>query len=217
MNMLVALFISIKAIAAPFTVAVIDTGYNIGRYGLPLCTHIQSYDAITGQYGVPKDKEGHGTRMANIIRQHAGEEGYCFVIVKWTDSKESVEQERANALKAIKYLSDKKIDMISYSSSGDLYDLREQFYFKYMLNKGTIINVAAGNDHKYVTQNNPIYPGYYDQRINIVGSSTGVYSNYGPIVTVYEDGGNGCTVRCSQGTSEATAVHTGKMIKRLIK
>jgi subtilisin family serine protease len=87
------------------------------------------------------------------------------------------------------------------------------------LNGGGHLITAAGNDAENLDlPNNHYYPAQYDKRIVVVGALDSYevqtyFSNYGKVVTRWEHGlmvtGYGITL---SGTSQATAIATGKMV-----
>jgi hypothetical protein len=168
-----------------------------------------------------------------------------LVILKyWTDGiTEQVSIK--NTVNALKRAENMGVNFINYSSFGAHPDPEEREVIQRLLNSGTVIVSAAGNNGDEIVSesyNNEskftrfirristlekepslIYPGDYNNKVIVVGNLMPTMirnpsSNWGSRVDVWEVGTmvlSGGTYMT--GTSQATAVHTGKLVRNLIK
>ena len=111
------------------------------------------------------------------------------------------------------------VDFINISGGGYGFSRREHKAVMAAIEQGIIIVAAAGNDNANLDRY-PFYPGCYDKREMVVASTSSTgdklpSSNYGSQVRFYELGLNVCGAYniCHSGTSQATAVTTGKLIQ----
>lgn len=188
---------------------------------------------------VPLDMHGHGTNIVGIIDNLASlsNKKYCFVIIKFYSLNQTGIENLTASNKALKYVNDIKADFINYSGGGPHYSKNEHEYVKTFLNNGGTFVAAAGNENKNLDNfENAYYPASYDQRIIVVGNKKKdidktynpryilkdkenkkierhSLSSYGKMVDRWEEGENvtayGITMT---GTSQATAIATGKII-----
>ena len=166
---------------------------------------------------------------------------YCQVIIKFYDPY----MDRANTISAmidsIKWAIELNVDVINISAGGPVPNEEEQKYIKYALDKGIKIVAAAGNDGcdlgtasyscdrmKTKKVECKYFPAMYDGRITVVGNgqqsaTRNPSSNYGPYVSSWEDGTNAVSygihaeTSTETGTSQATAIKTGKIVNSMIK
>lgn len=214
-----AIFIAaLYAEAKTLRVAILDTGINMYLQNkLPVC-EVQD---VTG-YGIT-DTHGHGSHIAAIVADRAGNTKYCLVIVKFFDKSMSKEQTSFYSIKGLKWVLNNKIDILNYSGGG-IYPMKEEReLITKLLDSGVIINAAAGNESTELNDKDGFYPASYDKRINVVGSldKSGKKldsSNWGDPVKFWRLGE--ISIETSpevysymQGTSQATAVFTGEMIR----
>lgn len=231
----------VESYANPIRVVVLDTGFGPSHFEPNLCSFghkdFTGIDMVTSLYNtkmpVPIDQHGHGTDMVELIqRQLTGftKEDYCIVIVKfYSTDKIHPDANFYNELNSLRYIKNITPDVVNISGGGPNYHPYESVLVKDILDNGTKIVAAAGNESKLLSHlfipHIPImryYPAMYDPRIHVVGSlnRNGImsdFTNYGNIVNHYEIGevktgrmGNG------GGTSQATAVFTGKLVKEMI-
>jgi subtilisin family serine protease len=197
-------------------IAVIDTGIRaktqIERY---LCA--DGHKDFTGTGLV--DRDGHGTNIAGIIAKKMDPKKQCIVIIKSFDplSKNSTE----TLVNALKWAQNQNVKFVNYSGGGAGKNLEEESTIGSMLNYGVTVIVAAGNDSKNLSADCYYYPACYafkNKNFYVVGNGQGIYrspsSNWGGPITNIENGenveGEGIILT---GTSQATAVMTGKLIK----
>jgi len=215
-------------------IGVIDSGFGkmgmfpdtrLCRYGHRDFTGNVSFGGFDTVTPVPIDNIGHGTNIAGLIDQEArkGGDSYCLVIIKYLHDKK-----KAYFMQdALKYAKNLRLDIVNISAGG--YGIVDEEYnqIEGLLNQGTLITAAAGNDSRHLSPfNHPDknhYPASYDPRIMVVGNGTdknyrAPSSNYGPIVKFWEDGRNKTALGITQsGTSQATAIFTGKLVANKLR
>lgn len=214
---------------APAIVAVIDTGLKLNDQSrkVKLCKtgHKNFSDNGLMQFThlskdpVPFDAHGHGTNVAGLIHKYAGDASYCIVIIKYFDGKLQRENALANTILAIKHAMEIGAKYINYSGGGTAFSYSEQKAVKEFLDKGGIFVASAGNNRQDI-EKVPYYPASDDPRTISVGSieedgTRSGYSNWGTSIDKWDLGSNqvGFGVSMS-GTSQATAVVTGKIINK---
>ncbi len=199
--------ISIAKAAEPIRIAVIDTGLNnLSSY--PLCPGNKQWNFVSSTSDLT-DGIGHGTHVVQLITQTAGKGNYCLLIYKYYVEHGSflnLNKELSAILRAVK----DKADIVNFSSGGPEF---EEYEFNLIKdNPQLLFVVAAGNEGEDLGKSrNGYYPAsYHLPNMIVVGAkdSSGhrlSSSNYGKIVDVWEE---------SDCTSYATAIHTGKQIKK---
>lgn len=235
MRILIFLFSLLTAFAANgkiLRIAVIDTGLGYESHGLEsnLCqyghkdfTKQQQYIKIPGvATQVPLDTHGHGTNIAGIIDDNAGlvKNSYCLVIIKFYANVNVDGDALKQEIEAFKYAKELNVDIINFSGGGEHINKEELDTVKAYLDNHGVVIAAAGNESSSLDKK-PYYPAMADKRNIIVGSrrngKISYFSNYGPQVTRWEDGenvmGNGLSF---SGTSQATAIVTGKIIVNMV-
>jgi subtilisin family serine protease len=177
-------------------------------------------------------------RAASVRKLFSTRANYCQVILKYYSKKLSSEQNVKNLVEAMREAVAQKVDFINYSGGGTWYSVQELELVKQAIKQGIKVIVAAGNDGKelgksYIEPDGTMdvyyyYPASYNvPGIVSVGNLTNKdvrapSSNYGKIVDVWEHGTEveslcpGLSVCKMTGTSQATAVHTGKLIHSFI-
>lgn len=216
---LLGMLLSTMSHADTIRVAVVDTGLNLKdpRFSKHLCP--TGHKDFT-DYGI-EDHDGHGTHVAGLIQQYAKNADYCLLILKYYDGRNKLGS--ANRLSsALWYAALMQVKIVNFSGYGDQPHSGEKEAIK--KNENIIFSVSAGNDSKDIDSlENAVYPACYRlPNIHVVGNGIdGIpnkYSNYGSRVTYWENGENvvstglnGKMVRMT-GTSQATAIHTGKLI-----
>lgn len=211
----------------PAIVVVIDTGFKsnpytknakLCKYGHKNFTNVTEVDSTQSTVNyVPIDNHGHGTNVAGLIQKYAGNANYCMVIVKYYDPKDTGFSNLNNTVRAINYATNIKAKYINYSGGGTDLSYEERTAVKRFLDKGGKFIAAAGNERKDL-KDQGYYPAMDDDRVIRVGSMSNgkiaPYSNFGKHVTRWEDGTNQIGFGIIQsGTSQATAIATGKIIK----
>lgn len=198
-------------------VAIVDTGLDLSdpRFSNALCPngHKDFTDA-----GI-KDTNGHGTHIAGLIKSYAKKSDYCMLIYKYYEPNKNNVLAQLNSFKeAIK----NGANIINFSGGGSGY-LKEEYEI-IKSHPEVLFIVAAGNEGKNLSNHEyTYYPASYNLSNMIIVSSYSlskerdVSSNYGSFVS-WEVGVNqlstlpdGKTGYMS-GTSQATAIKTGKII-----
>ena len=216
----------------PIIIAVIDTGFaftqeslaekHLCKYGHKDFTPDQQWAKYLDTMDkIPLDMHSHGTHIVGIIDKNAGKSGYCFVIIK-IFPRNTKEYNTVYSEEALKYINNLKPDIVNYSAGGPDFDQTEYEQIEKYLDRGGIFVAAAGNNGQNLNmKNNTYYPAMYDDRIKVVGNlqrngSQHPTSNYGRMVRYWEIGTDvrafGMT---GSGTSQATAVETGKTVREL--
>lgn len=219
LNFLLAILFSVPAFAQT-RVVVLDTGLDINdsRLATHLCDG--GHKDFTGT--TLNDVNGHGTHVTGLIEQYAENSDYCLIIVKYY--KEDSKNGNMKAyMEALQYSFGLNPDMINFSGSGP--EFSEDERLEIVNHPGTILVAAAGNDGKDL-DTTKFYPGCYNEtNVITVGSIDWLtghrsrFSNYGSYVHAWEVGEwvkstlPGGKDGYMQGTSQAAAIRTGKMIK----
>lgn len=197
-------------------------------------------------YGkIPVDRHGHGTHITFLIHQAImggiiSQKGdvdlavktnidYCFVIVKFYDKDKSVISE--SMAMGIEHLTKIGVDYINISAGGIDEVQRESVAIKAALDKNIGIIASAGNESTDMAKQT-FYPASGDDRIIVVGGHTKNFtksekSNFGDRVDIWELGDSVMSAMVNQnnnaeltkmtGTSQATAIVTGKIVRSLIR
>lgn len=215
----------ISTATAQTKVAVLDTGLNIkdSRFRSVLCK-TGHYDA-TGD-GI-HDYIGHGTHIVGLIKQYAENANYCIIVLKYYRTKDPGWKNIANLLDCYNHALKEGATVINLSLSGSYDDPEEANIIRN--NPGVKFITSAGNngqDLDFI----PAFPASYGfSNIITVGNiyPNGVRhetSNYGTVVTKWEVGVNvestcpGRKNKCKMtGTSQSTAIATGKYLKEISK
>ena len=221
---ILALFLASQVQAQMLRIGVVDSGLNLSdsRLNKHLCPsgHID----FTGE-GIA-DTDGHGTAMVGLIESNARDGDYCLVIYKYYSRSAPATISLAREIEALEQATSDGVKIVNLSSSGAGFNERE--YLAIRDNPSTIFVVAAGNEGLNLdVSGNEVYPASYFLKNEIVVKdvdSNNVkvsYSNYsknikasevGENVLVYTPGG----LETMSGTSCSTAIHTGKMIRKML-
>lgn len=215
-------------------VAVLDSGFQTSPYWkakeMPkLCSEV-----INVVNSNKDDNYGHGTHITGLIHKYAGDADYCIYPIKFMDIQKKttsgtkeVEQIKEGGVDtsiiALKKAIQLKVDIINYSAGGEEKSEEECELIKKALDMGIKVITAAGNESKNIGKV-PYYPAKCDFRITVVESTDKqgrrlASSNFGGN-TVKEWGERVMSI-CPHsycimtGTSQATAITTGKLVRRL--
>jgi hypothetical protein len=194
--------------ARPLVVAVVDSGNDMNYSKAPMC------DIADIGYDLTNVK--HGTNVVELIRQAAGDEGYCIIPFPVVSYNELIGMTRyESVLTALTYM---KIDIVNLSVQGRKYSEIEQLAIKKLLDKGVAVIASAGNSHEELSKEScKVYPACSDPRVVVVGSYD-ASSNYGDRINIKSHTSIGCAGGyCLSGTSQATAIETGKYLKFLME
>lgn len=174
------------------------------------------------------DNHGHGTHVSGLIAKYSKGMDYCLVVEKYFDPKSAPGDNLGNTVKAFRYAITQNVDIINYSGGGLEKSKTECELVKKALDKGILIVVAAGNEQSDLTQRG-YFPALCDDRVMIATNldnsrKIATSSNYDEkhkfntfalegqdLYSTLPNNGIGKMT----GTSQSTAVLTGKMIKVL--
>lgn len=191
-------------------VAVIDTGLAPSPETLPLC---RATIDLTGTGPVDRTVTRHGTNVAGLIARTAAGTNFCITMFKVFDGKKA---SYPAYIRALALIAQGKYDVVNLSLSGTGYEKVEVLLLQRILNSGTVVIAAAGNARAYLGRTCNTYPACADPRITVVGAYDMAGSGWGPVVDVWGTGLNQCAGGvCLSGTSQATALHTGRVVNEL--
>jgi len=219
---ILAFFLGMSVASATIKIAVIDTGFdfNYPRH-VKLCqAGHKDFTNTTVQ-----DFNGHGTHISGLIADYSGNVDYCIVILKYYLFGATGKENLRRSIEALEYALYQNVNVINYSGGGNGVSDKECGLVKLALDKGIHLVMAAGNEYSDLYRE-PYYPAMCDSRIIVVGSVdiTGkrvVSSNYGKAVDFTEMGLEVKSILPYNktghltGTSQATAIRTGKLVKEL--
>lgn len=204
-----------------FRVGVIDTGLDINdpRLSKDLCPY--GHKDFTGE-GL-KDYMGHGTHVVGLIEKYAQNSDYCIIVFKYYSKYMSVTDTVKAYRSALKAAIDMNVKVINYSGGGSQIDWQEMILIK--TNPQITFIVSAGNQGRDL-EKYPFYPASYDFKnlvsvgaLDEIEEHRAVFSNFGSGIKAWETGQNvlstlpGTDMGYMSGTSQATALETGKWIK----
>lgn len=205
------------------TVVILDTGLDLEdpRFKSILCSSGHKDFSGTGI----NDKNGHGTHVLGLVTLNAPRAGWCAIIVSFFSNKKS-SQILSDYDKAIEYIGTLKPDFVNISGGGHYVRKSDQTVIKKLTNTKFI--VAAGNNSENLSISKQDYfPAEYPY-LNVIpvgnlnkDGTKAKTSNYGIKTMVWEIGEDQMSTLPiwqggfgeMSGTSMATAVHTGKLIK----
>lgn len=209
-----------KSRANPIVVVVMDTGFTQSTESVPLCKHgLMDFTLSGDPEDLPEVK--HGSNIIGLISKQTKLTNYCVVSLKVFRSEAGlIRLDTAAYIAALNYVLKTKPPILNLSMAG--YDLaypNEIETLKQILDGGTTIVASAGNNYiNFNTRGCIVYPACADKRIIVVGASDTRSSNKGRIIDLWESGkdqtAGGTTLT---GTSQATAVATGKILDTALK
>jgi subtilisin family serine protease len=219
MVFLIALFMSVASAAETRQrVIVLDSG-------VPMYPHIREYMCEDGHKDYTdsgiEDVDGHGTNVAGIIATWMDKKKQCLVILKWYHTKKHHINRFTDVYADIEAL---RPAYLNLSLNGPARYIEEHAALRRLVQAGTIIVVAAGNDGKNLTKECDAYPACYPMdgfrdKYYVVANHNGVSyapssNRYGP-VNAYMNGNNVRVGNISMsGTSQSAALWTGELIRR---
>ena len=220
---MLSLFLTFS-LASPLKIAVIDSGFDY-KYNkfVNLCP--DGHKSFVKSSWDIDTRNGHGTNIASIIDGYIKKApNYCIMIIKVFDFNQKLEMNFLD--KAINYAVEQKADIINMSLSGEDYNIHEYNSLQLALDKDILIFVAAGNNGRNLNKNCNIYPACYkfinNKGFAVIGnySEPGVKhpkSNKASFIKIWEVGTNIMAGGIMMtGTSQATAVATGKFVRRFL-
>lgn len=175
------------------------------------------------------DNHGHGTHIAGIIKQRAPSARVKFMILKYYDPAQPAQDNLMNTVKAIRYATRMKADIINYSGGGDEKSPLEEAAIREAEREGILFVAAAGNEGRNTDESGYFPAGYrLSNMISVAALDTQktllASSNYGvrsvdiaaPGKHIYSSlpGGH---YGFMSGTSQATAWVTGLAANLMIQ
>jgi hypothetical protein len=162
------------------------------------------------------DYNSHGTNIFSLVSSGLDSKKVCIVSYQISLLDKNGADSYIAALNAAHH---DGVKFLNISMRGFQPDPQERFLLAVLLYNKTTIIVAAGNENRDLDKTCDVYPPCYNldnKRFHVVGSNNGNFTNYGSIVTDWEDGVN-LGIPVKSGTSQATAVKTNKIIKESLK
>jgi thermitase len=206
-------------------VAIVDTGLDLNdpRFKGHICPtghkNFVSNESL-------EDLNGHGTFVAGLIQQYAGDANYCLLIYKYYkdyEDHENINRENQSLQEAI----DNGADIVNFSGGGSGFNEKEFLIIKN--NPDVTFVVAAGNEHQNLDlPENKYYPASYWLKNEVVVENidkSGILapsSNYSKkaqkevgvdVLSYFPNNGVGTLT----GTSMSTAIKTGKLVDSMLK
>lgn len=216
---IILLFLTSNSIAAKtIKIMEIDTGVDLSH------EEISNHVKLVDKYNYI-DGNGHGTHIAGIILKDTCKE-VELISCKYYPGSWSKEEERIlNTINCYNKALELKVDFVNYSSAGMGYSVDEEIVLRKLIKNNIKVIVASGNEGLDLNKIS-IYPAAYRVPGVIVVGNLGqdgkpYRSNYGLKDMVWEIG----TAIYSTlprglhgwmtGSSQATAVHSNKLIKEM--
>ena len=211
------------ATCAQQRVAIIDTGLDLKdrRFSAHICNDGHHWDFVKNK-SVEMDFHGHGTHIAGLIWAHSEDSNYCLLIYRYYDSGTDGRNNLYREIDAIKQAIKDGATVINISGGGPFKSTEECKIIAESPN--TTFVLAAGNDGLNIDPPGGYYPASCgSSNIVAVGSidkygKRDLWSNYGKTVTAWENGMHVIStlpndkMGTMSGTSQATAIRTGKII-----
>lgn len=200
-------------------IMVVDTGLPFNIKSDYLCNIPQIDLTNTNIY----DYNGHGSNVIGLITKGFNYNKYCILSVKWYHNNATQSEPTIVYNRVAKYsdvIKRYKPYLVNLSLSGVFYSSDEKSSLQYVLNKGTIVVVAAGNDGHDLSLQCRVYPacyGFKSRGFFVVSDIKGLKgrSNFNGPVNAWSHGFNQCVDSiCLTGTSQATANYTNFLISR---
>lgn len=198
-------------------IAVIDTGMEMNPYLKPfLCRG--GHTSFVDDAPISDGHRGrHGTNVAGLIADNLDPKKHCLLIIKFYSQYLGSIEFKDFVRMGIEYAITQNVQYINLSLGGPDSMFLEYLSIEKALRLGIKVSVAAGNDGKDLDKKCYYYPACYDFKVQkenfrVVGSKGSRFSNRGKIVKFWEDG-NDVGVPLMSGTSQATAIQTGKWVK----
>jgi len=194
----------------PIRIGIIDTGVSSSQLEtLPFCINPKELNKSI------LDEESHGSLVTELIVSNLDKKDYCLIVFKSLSSKS---QDAPPYLKALKYFSENKVDILNISAGGKEFIPLEEAYINQILNKKTLVVAAAGNERSNLDNLCNFFPACLSRRILTIGNGSSEMmkhqsSNYGNVVRFWRDG----TFKEKTGTSFAAPRFANEVAKMLIK
>jgi subtilisin family serine protease len=240
LNFLAYMILSIaSAEAKPVIIAIIDSGVahqavsnHPDHSKIKLCNGVHrnyitaeefSYYGKESIPGFLVDHHGHGTHIAGIIAsQLPRKSNYCFLIMKVFHTSGD-----SDFKKPLKDALDQGANFINISGGGASFIKEECEILEKVSQNGIVVFTAAGNHAGKLNDNNRFFPASCPKsKVNphiVVGSADSKgniheFSNTGSLIDEFHNGKDVWAVGMyMSGTSQATAVATGKAVKKYLE
>ncbi len=215
-------------------VAVIDTGLNLNdaRFTGHLCE--TGHKNFVANEPID-DLHSHGTHITGLIQKYAKDANYCLLIYKYYREGDRGSLNMSREVLALKEAIRNGATIVNYSGGGD--EFNEEEYLTIKDNPQVTFVVAAGNESQNLDiPGNEFYPAsLFLKNVVVVGNiddrgNKSPHSNWSKKIKVKEVGMDvRSTVPCNtfegedkcndtmSGTSQSTAIYTGKLINKLSK
>ena len=224
---------NVEAIEKRIKIGVVDTGvsYSLEKSTIPYLCENGRKSTIPNDYGF--DNHGHGTNVISQIANKMNVKTHCIISYKVWERGLSGHDSIQYSIDALRMALRDRVSFLNVSMSGMKDNLIEFNLYKTAVKRGIIISVAAGNDMLNLDKKCEVFPACYrniinENSFNVVGAYDVKTANRGKVVNRYETGKN---VRCPRlkgiktrgyrltcptlsGTSQATAIFTGKIIQK---
>mgnify|MGYP006921284761 CR=1 FL=1 len=178
------MFLMLLALLTPIDnripIYVLDTGIKEDKSYL-----CKEYKDMTGK-GI-KDVANHGWMVADLIGSNIDSTKYCIYMVKWCHTCDNL----GTYTDSLAYIIKQQPKYLNISAGGVDRDYFEEKMLKTMVDHGTKITVASGNNKFNLDKRCFYYPACYPINIHVVGAlKTNKFDrgNYGHIVKEYLDG-----------------------------
>ena len=221
---LVCAFLAPALASEPHRIVVLDSGFNVTPEDVPLCPTGHADFTGTGM----RDTVPHGTNVAALIAQQVRGLQACIIVVKVLKNHDG--NAHRPYLDGLKHALRTGAKTWNMSLVGGAAIPEETRLLSQALDQGVTIFVAAGNGEAvrsgYSVVVKPInldqrceaFPACADPRLRVVSAYDLTRANFGKIVDIWESGlrkvGGGLSL---SGTSQATAIATGKYVRNLLK
>jgi subtilisin family serine protease len=211
-------------------IAIVDTGLDLSdpRFDGHICPKGHKTFTSTGI----ADTIGHGTHIAGLIQQYAGDGPYCFLIYKYYSEYAPGHVNLQNESAAFQEAIRNGADIVNFSAGGP--EFNEDEYLMIKNHPEVTFIVAAGNERSNLDlPENGYFPAsYFLKNEIVVGALDSVgnklpHSNWGRLVKIKEIGQDVLSLvpysldstglARKTGTSQATAIHTGKEVAKRLR
>lgn len=197
--------------AKQIKIAVLDTGFT--RKNNPT-VHICPNGLIDLTNTSMMDDVGHASNVIGLIEKQLDGVDYCMYVIKVYSRNGLV----PNYLNKINL----DVNIINFSSVGPEKNFNEAKAIKRLQSHGVLFVSAAGNNGYNLDEKCRAYPACLPGVVAVgsldIYGQRSKFSNYGQIITHWQIGEVQCAGGyCKSGTSQSTAIETGKLAKKLSK